>query len=263
MLSIRGGKRLKAYPNEAHLEHCVIYLYKKYCAAHPSCNPKCSHDFYLRPLAKFNHDGIGFSCQPLGIHKIETAVKDLCKEVGLSGKHSNHSLRAMSASHLYDAGVDEQLIQERTGHCSNAVRGYKRTSSKLQKQVMDTLCGLQNSPVPPSTCPPPAVSSSLPVNVSAPAPQVQANSVSVPVTIPSDVTSHQSGMLLRETPEGMALSEALEESNISLREAMESRVCDLSTNLLSKIRTFMKKFARKSTDKSCDPLTFNVHVHFH
>ena len=39
-----------------------------------------------------------------------------------------HSIRATTATQLYHAGVDEQLIQETTGHASLAVRGYKRTA---------------------------------------------------------------------------------------------------------------------------------------
>ncbi len=116
-------------------------LYQKYVSARPIKNPKCSADFYLRPLAKFNNDGVGYSCQPLGIHKIESAIKKLCLEAGLKGKRSNHSLRAMAATRLYEGEVDEQLIQERTGHWSNAVRGYKRTSTNMQKKVCDTLYG--------------------------------------------------------------------------------------------------------------------------
>lgn len=61
----------------------------------------------------------------------------LCKDAGFSGFYTNHSLRATAATRLYEAGVDEQLICEKTGHRSNAIRGYKRTSDLQQKGVSD------------------------------------------------------------------------------------------------------------------------------
>ncbi len=145
-----GGKVLRAYPNPN--ENRVIRLFKKYVAARPDSNPKCSKDFYLRPLAKFSADGIGYSCQPLGIHKIENAIKNLCIEAGIKGKRINHSLRVTSATRLYDAQLDEQLIQECTGHRSSAVRGYKRTSTDLQKKVCDTLYGSKKVAVDAEAC---------------------------------------------------------------------------------------------------------------
>ena len=114
-----GGEVLCAYCH-SNPERCVVQLFKRYVAARPDSNPKCSKDFYLRPLGKFNN-GVGYSCQPLGIHKIESAIKNLCLEASIPGKHSNHSLRATSATRLYEAEMDEQLIQECTGHRSNAV----------------------------------------------------------------------------------------------------------------------------------------------
>ena len=68
-------------------------------------------------------------------------MAELAKKAGLIGNFSNHSLRATAASQLYNANVDEQLISEVTGHRSNAVRGYKRTSSDQLKSVSNILYG--------------------------------------------------------------------------------------------------------------------------
>ena len=38
-------------------------------------------------------------------------------------------------------GVDEQLIAEKTGHCSSSVRAYKRTSDEQQQQLSEILYG--------------------------------------------------------------------------------------------------------------------------
>ena len=43
-------------------------------------------------------------------------------------------------SHLYQAGVDEQLIMERTGHHGvDGVHSYKRTNQEQQENLSDVL----------------------------------------------------------------------------------------------------------------------------
>lgn len=63
----------------------------------------------------------------------------MCTEAGLSGNFSNHSGKRTCATSLYNSGVDEQLIMERTGHRSDAVRKYKRTSTSQQNEVSKLL----------------------------------------------------------------------------------------------------------------------------
>ena len=118
----------------------MVRLYEKYMSHCPDHLPKCSKDFYLRPLAVPNGD-IWYSCQDHGHHKIEKVVKEMCKKAGFTGKRTNHSLRAGCATRLYDGGADEQLICEKTGHRSIAVRGYKCTSSHQMREVSDSLYG--------------------------------------------------------------------------------------------------------------------------
>ena len=44
-------------------------------------------------------------------------VKKMCSEVGFEGQSvTNHSLRATAATRRFAAGVDEQLIAEKTRH---------------------------------------------------------------------------------------------------------------------------------------------------
>ena len=53
---------------------------------------------------------------------------------------SNHSLRATGVSWLYESGISEKLIMERSGHLSvSGVRMYKRTTAEQQKVVSDVL----------------------------------------------------------------------------------------------------------------------------
>ncbi len=62
------------------------------------------------------------------------------KTAGFAGHYTNHSLRVSAATHLFDSGVDEQLIMNRTGHSgTDGVRVYKRASEKLQEYTSDVL----------------------------------------------------------------------------------------------------------------------------
>ena len=64
----------------------------------------------------------------------------LCKSAGIPGYKTNHSLRATLTTRLYQSGVDEQLIMERTGHRSlEGVRSYKRTSDTQREALSDIL----------------------------------------------------------------------------------------------------------------------------
>ena len=59
---------------------------------------------------------------------------------GLQGHFTIHSLRATAATKLFEAGIDEQLIMQRTGHSTTAgVRSYKRVGEKLRSITSDVL----------------------------------------------------------------------------------------------------------------------------
>ena len=45
-------------------------------------------------------------------------VQKMCADAGISGKKTNHNLRATGASQRFQAYVPEKVIQERTGHRS-------------------------------------------------------------------------------------------------------------------------------------------------
>lgn len=73
----------------------------------------------------------GFPTDLLDIYnKLDGSVAKRCKSTGITGYRTNSSFRASAATRLYQAGVDEQLVMERTGHRSlEGVRSYKRTST--------------------------------------------------------------------------------------------------------------------------------------
>ena len=133
-------KKSRTYQNVVNTDRCMVRLYEKYLSHRPSHLPKCSDDFYLRPLTVPQGD-IWYSCQLRGHHKLEKVVRKMCDKAGFSGKCTNHSLRSSTATRMYDQGLDEQLICEKTGHHSVAVRSYKRTSNCQMKEVSDVLYG--------------------------------------------------------------------------------------------------------------------------
>ena len=77
--------------------------------------------------------------QPYGVNKIKTTVKEICSIAGFEGKYTNHSLRATCASRMYAKNIPEQIIKEVTGHRSDCVRTYKRTSDELREEASRTL----------------------------------------------------------------------------------------------------------------------------
>jgi len=59
--------------------------------------------------------------------------KTVLESVGIDGHYTkpHHSLKAITATRLFEVGDDEQLIMQRKGHPSTAVRSCKRTGEKL------------------------------------------------------------------------------------------------------------------------------------
>ena len=91
--------------------------------------------FYLQPLAKPKKN-CWFANKPLG----HNMVKSMCQEAGIAGHKTNHSLRATTATRLFNAGVEDQLNMERTGHASvDGVRSYKHTSDEQRTALSDII----------------------------------------------------------------------------------------------------------------------------
>ena len=126
-------KVCRAYENTDMPQRCPVHLFRLYCSHCPKINT--SNALYLRPLEK-KHGDIWYYNQPAGRETLGNVVSKLMKDGKFEGHYTNHSLRATLATRLYEAGVDEQLIQESTGHRSvEALRNYKRTNSDQKFHV--------------------------------------------------------------------------------------------------------------------------------
>ena len=83
---------------------------------------------------------VWYSNRPLGHNTLPNTVARLCSSAGIQGHKTNHSLRATATSRLYQSGVEEQQVMERTGHRTvEGVRSYKRTSEQQQQALSDIL----------------------------------------------------------------------------------------------------------------------------
>ena len=66
--------------------------------------------------------------------------RELLVEAYSSSNKTNHSLRATSATQMYNSSVPEKIIQERTGHRSlEALRMYERINQQQHQVVSNVL----------------------------------------------------------------------------------------------------------------------------
>ena len=102
-------KVVNQFGNPENPERCFVELFRLY---RYHCPVKRRDDaFYLTPL----RDPKGhcwYSNAPLGHNKLRNAVANMCKQAGIEGYFTNHSLRTTAATRFYHTGVDEQLVME-------------------------------------------------------------------------------------------------------------------------------------------------------
>ena len=123
-------------------DHCHVQILDAYIKKLPN-EVKERKKIYARPLTKLplNPDEPWFAAVPLGKNGLSTMLKDMCIEADIKGHKTNHSLRATGASELFEAGVPEKIIKERTGHRSlDALRCYEKTTCTQHNAVSSILC---------------------------------------------------------------------------------------------------------------------------
>ena len=98
--------------------------------------------FYVRPLDKIPSDPSSpwYTSVPVGRNTLDKKVNVMCRNAGLEGHKTNHSLRATGATEMYRGNVPEKLIQERTGHRSlKSLRVYERSTDEQHRAVSTLL----------------------------------------------------------------------------------------------------------------------------
>ena len=68
-------------------------------------------------------------------------MSKVCKSLDVTlPNYTNHSLRATAASRMFEKGVPEKIIAERTGHRSlSGLRAYEKTTEEQTKAVCDAM----------------------------------------------------------------------------------------------------------------------------
>jgi hypothetical protein len=97
-------------------DRCLVNLldvYLKYL-------PPDAEVFYLRTLAKFpEHSNTGRSCfskQHVGINTLKQILPNICKMSGCNAKYTNHSLRAIVITRMFNDGLSEKNTADTSGH---------------------------------------------------------------------------------------------------------------------------------------------------
>ncbi len=137
-------KVMRAYGNR-NFDRDLVRLYAKYCGLLPK-QAKCLA-LYKYPLCStYLSPKVWYTDKPVGVNKLHDTVKGLMLAAGVDGHYTNHSLRVTAVTRMFSKGIEEKIIKEQTGHKSDAVRAYERTSEELLKKAEQaTLTGQSSS----------------------------------------------------------------------------------------------------------------------
>ena len=117
---------------------CLVKLLDTYISRLP---PGAKY-FYMRPLINVPSDPSKswYTKQRVGINTIKGMIPKIFEKAGLQEKYSNHSLRATSITRMFNAGITEKVIAERSGHRSlKALRSYEKTSSEQEQLAGESI----------------------------------------------------------------------------------------------------------------------------
>ena len=132
---------------EVDSERCHVKILDLYLQKLPH-DAQVKDIFYLRPLSTTPADSSSpwYTSTPVGKNTLNNMLKEMCRLAGIPEGYTNHSLRAFGATKLFQAGVSEKLIQQRTGHRSlEALCQYERTSSSQLLDVSNVMSNVTRS----------------------------------------------------------------------------------------------------------------------
>ena len=124
-------KTVKHICHEEGVKHepRLVEIYRLYIGLLEVFGKNGNAFYYKASKAKF-----GFEKVPVGINTLNKVLPDLCEAAGVKRKTA-HCLRVTCASSLFNTGVEEKLILERTGHRSNALLKYEKPSEENKGKV--------------------------------------------------------------------------------------------------------------------------------
>ena len=140
------NKNVRAYTLPGN-KWCIVRLLDTYLSILP---PDCPY-LYMRPLDKFSSGSkeCAVTKQRVGMNTLKGIISELSEKSGVGVHYTNHSLRAIAITRMFNSGVPEKVIAENSGHRSTkALRYYERTSEKLQQAVTKVINDLTNPTFP-------------------------------------------------------------------------------------------------------------------
>ena len=93
---------------------CHVYILDTYLG---KLSPEAleKENFYVHPVASFDVSKPWYTAKAIGKNTLAKMVKEICVDASICGRKTNHSLRATGVSHLFQAGVPDKIIKERSG----------------------------------------------------------------------------------------------------------------------------------------------------
>ncbi len=121
------NKSIHAYGHSCQ-ERNIVYLYEKYVGLLPKESKSDALYKYAAVTAK-RTPHTWYVDKPVGINVLSKG--NLMAKIGREGKFTNHSLCVSAVTRMFNEGIEEQVVKEKTGHRSDAVCAYKRTTEHL------------------------------------------------------------------------------------------------------------------------------------
>ncbi len=132
-------KVIRTYSHSVQ-EHNIVHLYQKYVGLLPK-EGKSDALYKYSASASKRSPQCWYVDKPVCINVLSKCVGNLMSRIRREGKFTNHSLRVSAATRMFNDGVEEQVVKEKTGHHSNAMRAYKRTAEHLLQTAEKAVIG--------------------------------------------------------------------------------------------------------------------------
>ncbi len=126
------NKVVRAYA-QPDSDRCLVAILDRYIAL---LDPDAKH-MYMHPKQSCSSDGSpAYTRQRVGVNTIKKFPPKITTLAGING-FTNHSLRATAMSRMYNSGVPEKIIAEKSGHRSiDGLRAYEHPDEELFREVI-------------------------------------------------------------------------------------------------------------------------------
>ena len=107
---------------------CPVACLEKYLAKRdPRCDALWQKPKNHNASSFHSTDEVWFCNVPLGKHKLENLLTEMCKTAGLAHIYTPHCIRATSVTVLKAAGLESHRVKSVTGHASDKSRRSRST----------------------------------------------------------------------------------------------------------------------------------------